>query len=262
MVYLARGYDADHQARFRAFAASYRAHPAGCGHRLYVIFKGFPDAASRVAAARSFDGLAFTAIDTDDLRFDIGAYIDALPSLSEEVVCFLNTNAEIASPHWLAKLARNLVQPGVGMVSATGSYESLHYINPTFPAFPNPHLRSNAFAMRRDRAAEILGSYTIAGKLDTFQIESGADGLTRRVLAQGLTCLIVGADGRGYPPQHWAESETFRQGEQANLLVHDNQTRAFARMNAAERSVLIAKTWAVAREPSILPEPAPAGVQP
>ena len=252
VVYLARGYDADHADRFRAFAKSYRAHPAGCQHQLHVVFKGLPDPAVRAAAEGAFDGLAFTPIDTDDLRFDIGAYADALPSLSEDIVCFLNTNSEIASPNWLVKLVCNLAQPGVGMVSATGSYESLHHINPTFPVFPNPHLRSNAFALHRALAAEILCSYDIRDKLDTFQIESGADSLTRRVLAMGLTCMIVGADGRGYPPQHWEKSETFRQGEQGNLLVRDNQTGAYMRMGASERRVIAAKTWNVVHLPSVV----------
>ena len=245
VVYLARGFDADHADRFRAFAESYRAHPAGCAHRFHVAFKGFADPATRTAAEAAFADIPFEALDTDDLRYDIGAYADVLPALREDVVCFLNTNSEIASPHWLAKLVRNLDTPGVGMVSATGSYESLNFINPTFPKFPNPHLRSNAFAMRRRHAEEILGSYAITGKLDTFQIESGADGLTQRVFALGLTCLIVGGDGRGYAPQAWPASETFRQGGQANLLVHDNQTRTYAEMDAVARRMMTARTWGV-----------------
>lgn len=243
VLYLARGYDADHADRFRRFAASYRAHPAGHDHTLYVIFKGFADARQRAAAEEAFAGLPFTAIDTDDLSFDLGAYADALRSVREDRVCFLNTNAELNAPNWLAKLLRNLDSPGVGMVGATGSFESLRYINRLFPDFPNPHLRTNAFAMRRAHALDLLASYAIATKLDAFFAESGPDGLTRRVMALGLTCLIVGADGRGYPPPAWPDSETSRQGNQGNLLVHDNYTRGFEAVDARARTELTFASW-------------------
>ncbi|MCJ2136753.1 hypothetical protein MKK69_22340 [Methylobacterium sp. J-026] len=243
VLYLARGYDADHADRFRRFAASYRAHPAGHDHALYVIFKGFADATQRSAAEEAFDGLPVQAIDTDDLSFDLGAYADALSRVREDHVCFLNTNAELNAPHWLAKLLRNLDSPGVGLVGATGSFESLRYINRLFPDFPNPHLRTNAFAMRREHAAALLGTYAIRSKLDAFFAESGPDGLTRRVMALGLTCLIVGADGRGYAPPLWPESETSRQGGQANLLVHDNYTRGFEAMDARARTEVTFASW-------------------
>ncbi len=109
-----------------------------------------------MAAAEIFDGLPFEAIETDDLSFDLGAYADALRSVGEDHICFLNTNSEINAPFWLAKLLRNLDTPGVGMVGATGSFESLHYINRLFPAYPNPHLRTNAFAMRRSTPRRYL----------------------------------------------------------------------------------------------------------
>lgn len=243
VIYLARGYDADHADRFRRFVVSYRAHRSGHDHRFYVIFKGFANVAQRSAAAEIFDGLPFEAIDTDDLSFDLGAYADALRTVGEDHVCFLNTNAELNAPFWLAKLLRNLDMPGVGMVGATGSFESLCYINRLFPEYPNPHLRTNAFAMRREHAVALLGTYAIATKLDAFFAESGPDGLTRRVLALGLTCLIVGADGRGYAPPLWPISETSRQGAQANLLVHDNYTRAYEALDSGARAEATLASW-------------------
>ncbi|SEI15161.1 hypothetical protein SAMN02799636_06037 [Methylobacterium sp. 275MFSha3.1] len=243
VIYLARGFEADHTERFRRFVESYRAHSAGHEHKLYIIFKGFATAMHRAAAEEAFDGLDFKAIDTDDLSFDLGAYADALRVVSDDHVCFLNTNSEISAPFWLAKLLRNLDSPGVGMVGATGSFESLRYINGLFPEFPNPHLRTNAFAMRREHARELLGSYAIRTKLDAFFAESGADGLTRRILARGLTCLVVGGDGRGYALPLWPSSETSRQGTQGNLLVHDNYTRAFEQMGAQEREEVTFASW-------------------
>jgi hypothetical protein len=55
--------------------------------------------------------------------------------------------------------------------------------------------------------------------------------------------LVVGRNGRGYPPLKWPLSETFRQGEQSNLLVHDNVTRDFQQLPSSEKQIIIRKTW-------------------
>jgi hypothetical protein len=252
VVYLARGQGEGHVGHFETFVRSYKSRPAGLDHRLYVVFKGFADRVSRAAAERAFDGLAITPIDTDDLRFDIGAYTDALPSIAEGVVCFLNTYSEITSRHWLHKMVQVLKMPGVGMVGATGTYESLHAINRSFPQFPNPHLRTNGFMLRRAHAEEILGSYEINDKLDTFFIESGARSMTRKVFELGLSCLLVGADGRGFTPEQWARSGTYRLGLQENLLLQDNYTREFTRLSADERHILAASSWGTETAPDVV----------
>ncbi|HEX8559483.1 MAG TPA: hypothetical protein VF668_15380, partial [Pyrinomonadaceae bacterium] len=55
--------------------------------------------------------------------------------------------------------------------------------------------------------------------------------------------LVVGRDGRGYEPAEWAESFTFRRGEQHNLLVSDNQTRYYEAADAATRRRLEESAW-------------------
>lgn len=257
VVYLARGQGADYLQDFERFRDSYATHPAGINHRLYIIFKGFVDQASRSRAEAIFRDIDFSAIETDDLRFDIGAYADSLSSVSEEFVCFLNTYSEIAARYWLRKLIDNLRSAGVGLVGATGSYESLRTINRGFPEFPNPHLRTNAFAMRSNYAREILTRYAIGGKLDTFFIESGSDSLTRKILSLGLTCLIVGADGRGFNLAQWAQSGTYRLGLQENLLVHDNYTREYLTLQAKERLILEAECWGMNMPPTVVDTTAP-----
>lgn len=252
VFYLARGQGEGYRDDFATFLASYRAYPAGHVHRLYIVFKGFADNAARRDGERAFDGIDFVAIDTDDRRFDLGAYADATRQVSEDVVCFLNTFSEILSPYWLAKLVRNLDSPGVGMVSATGSYESLAYINRLFPPFPNPHLRSNAFAMRRGDALAMFAQFEIEDKLDCFFIESGPDSLTRQMFGRGLTCLIVGADGRGFDPDRWPTSGTSRQGTQHNLLVADNFTRQFDAAAAPFRRECEARSWGCSVPPEIV----------
>lgn len=252
VFYLARGQGERHLDDFATFIASYRMYPAGYEHRLYIVFKGFADDAARKRGEEVFAGVEFDAIETDDSRFDLGAYADATDRVEEDVVCFFNTFSEILSPFWLAKLMRNLDSPGVGMVSATGSCESLAYINRLFPPFPNPHLRSNAFAMRRRDALSSFSQFQIADKLDCFFIESGPDSLTRQMFGRGLTCLIVGADGRGFDPGRWPMSGTSRQGTQHNLLVADNFTRQFDAAAASFRRECEARSWGRSTPPEIV----------
>ena len=190
-----------------------------------------------------FQGLDFSPIYTDDLTFDIGAYLDAAKQMSADQICFLNTNSELSAHHWLAKLSNAYCGAHVGLVGATGSFESLNLLDSRIPRFPNVHLRSNAFIIGRQDLIDIFGSYTIRSKLDAFFAESGVDSLTRRIFQSGRTALIVGNDGRGYKPENWPMSFTFRQADQRNLLVKDNVTRTFDRLPWKEKKQLSVKTW-------------------
>jgi hypothetical protein len=243
VVFLARGYEDDHIERFERFKKSYSAWPSGIEHNLHVIFKGFADQARERTARSLFSALPHIAHQTDDFGFDIGAYSDILNNLSEDFVCFFNSHAEIQSEYWLKKLIDNLDCSAVGMVSASGSYESLNFIHADFPKFPNPHLRTNAFGLRLKDAREFFPQRKIRDKLEAWRFESGAEGLTQLFWARGLACLIVGRDGCGYGPDSWPQSETYRSGLQSNLLVGDNVTRTYPLLSHADRTIVVNRTW-------------------
>lgn len=240
--FLVRGRDPGYEASCRRFLASYRGHPAGLAHDLVVITKGFDDPGRQAAAEAEFDGLAARVLRVADDGYDLGAYREAARALDHERVCFLNGHSEILSPDWLLKLALNLDRPGIGMVGCTGSFERLR-LDRRFGPFPNVHLRSNAFLLARELFLRVIGDRPVRGKLDAFLIESGPESLTRGVLACGLQALIVGADGRGYPPPLWPRSRTFRLGPGDNLLVGDNQTRLFAAMPWKTKVFMARVTW-------------------
>jgi hypothetical protein len=151
-----------------------------------------------------------------------------------ERYCFLNTVSVILGDEWLAFLDRALAPPEVGIVGATGSYESpnavrpgpLARLRPGHPPFPNPHLRTNAFALERELMLSLEWPRGL-GKLAAVALEGGNQSLTRQVLERGLEARVVGRDGVAYPPERWKESRTFRAGEQENLLIADNRTRHY-----------------------------------
>jgi hypothetical protein len=313
LVYLAR--KAEGLEPIRRFAESYRRNPAGVPHELVVVFKGHKTAEDLAGAIASLGDLPHRAIRLKDKGYDIGAYFAAARQIETDRVCFLNTFSEILTPGWLAALDRHARRAGVGIVGATGSYESLYSsmvliskvvwlcetrgsgaddrlvryfrsllakaaprrldlapgltflrkvvrrfftfrllvnaprIYGKFPRFPNPHIRSNGFLLKRDLFLRFGGIGR--GKRDAYAFESGRDNMTARILRSGLAALIVGADGNAYDVPQWPQSGIFRSGSQANLLIADNQTNAFMTLSAEERDAYACMTWGDRACPSL-----------
>ncbi|PNG25031.1 hypothetical protein [Methylocella silvestris] len=243
VLYLARGADSNAEAKFAAFVRSYSNFPAGVEHDLFIVMKGFASTSMLHSTKDVFKGLAPVFIEVDDNSFDIGAYRDTLKTIPHERLCFLNTNSEICSASWLLKLCVNLDRDNVGVVSASGSFESLSMMGRRFPAFPNVHIRSNAFLMHRNHFLAVVSKAKLSAKLDAWLLESGDSSFTRYVFSLGLDALIVGRNGRGYSSAWWTASDTFRQGEQSNLLVSDNVTRSFDDMTWSDKADACRSAW-------------------
>jgi hypothetical protein len=239
LIYLARGADADHLARTRRFLHSYRRFKMGEDHDLMIIFKGFRDADHLAETRALFQPLQHQPLFTADDSFDLGAYYEAAQQIPHERLCFLNSSSEIISDHWLSKLAANFTVPRVGLVGATASFESL----PGFPDFPNPHVRSNAFMIGRQLFLELISRFKLTTKWSAYSVESGPLSLTQQIFERGMSALVVGLDGRGYTPGWWPHSQTFRQGSQSNLLIHDNVTRTFESLPFNEKMEITRRTW-------------------
>ena len=243
VLYLARGADPDWLRSVQRFVASYKRHAAGSEHRLYVIYKGFGSKSDLARAITLFAGLRAGAIHLPDSGFDIGAYFAATDRIEQDCLCLLNTHSELMGSRWLEKLALHLNRREVGLVGATGSFESLLPLDKRFPKFPNVHLRSNGFMIKRALFREVLGDVVIREKEEAYRVESGPTSLTNAVFARGLKVMIVGRNGRAYSPRWWPASETFRQGDQPNLLIADNQTRAYAQANWHVKRSLAELAW-------------------
>lgn len=112
----------------------------------------------------------------------------------------------------------------------------------SFPNFPNPHIRSNGFMLRRDRLA-LFDAATIANKDDACFFESGPNSLTAQIRRAGQAAVVVGRNGQGYDVSEWPRSATFRLGDEANLLVTDNHGRAFLGMTSENRITHARMTW-------------------
>ncbi|HWN73891.1 MAG TPA: hypothetical protein VNN15_08810, partial [Solirubrobacterales bacterium] len=141
--------------RAERFLSSYRANPAGTPHRLLLLLAGPEE--DRSPWQRLFSQVPHDVLEVG-LGMDLGHYRTAVDRVVAERYCFLNTVTEPLVEGWLARMEEALLPPEVGMVGATGSYESpnavrpgpLRRLRPGFEPFPNPHLRTNGFAMERE----------------------------------------------------------------------------------------------------------------
>lgn len=122
VIYLCRF--AEGEDSVRRFLATYRAYRAGIDHDFHVVFKGFPDRLKLEAFRALFDGLPINDIEVDDTGFDLGSYVKAAKAVPNRRVLFLNTFSQILADDWLQHFERAMNEPGVGIVGATGSWQS------------------------------------------------------------------------------------------------------------------------------------------
>jgi hypothetical protein len=109
---------------FARFLASYREHPAGVAHELVLLYKGFQREADIQAYEHVIGDLPHRRELINDEGFDLDAYFGAARRLDYDYFCFLNSFSRILDAGWLAKLHRWVIRDGVGMVGASGSWQS------------------------------------------------------------------------------------------------------------------------------------------
>jgi hypothetical protein len=111
-------------APLERFLESYGAHPAGLAHELVILFKGFRGDGTP-GYESLLKGLPHKRVFVPNRGFDVNAYFAAVERLDYDCFCFLNSYSRILASDWLAKMHRWTAQKGVGLVGATGSYQSL-----------------------------------------------------------------------------------------------------------------------------------------
>lgn len=136
------------------------------------------------------------------------------------------------------KLTVRMEERWVAATSEGAIFERLH----RFPVFPNPHIRSNGFMVRRQHMLENVHQ-VIVDKFDACEFESGQDSLTAQLRRQGLRAVLVDRRGKGFDVADWWRSDTFRLHDQGGLLISDNRTREFDRMPRGSKTTHVWMTW-------------------
>jgi hypothetical protein len=232
------------------FVRSYRDHEAGAEHELAVLFNGFRPGQDISRWKRALADLEYRELRLDRPAIDLAAYRQAVDLVAAEHYLFVNSHSKVLADGWLAHLERHLRTPGVGMVGAGGSLESAYTSAPRplrpfrrdFDPLPNPHIRTNGFALTRELLVSLDWPLP-RRKLQAWRLESGRHGISRQVRDRGLELLVVGRDGLAYPPECWRESATFRSGGQVNQMLGDNRTREYEMAAPNRRLQLERMAW-------------------
>lgn len=117
------------------------------------------------------------------------------------------------------------------------------YEKELYGRFYNPYIRSNGFMISRELLLSLFGDYIVQTKEDACEFESGLKSLTRRIWALGMKTLLVGKNGIAYDIEDWPKSNTFRLGDQENLLTNDNQTRRYQSASQQEKLIYTWISW-------------------
>jgi hypothetical protein len=112
----------------------------------------------------------------------------------------------------------------------------------TYPGFPAPHVRTNAFVIGRELLLS-LKARRLDRKRTTYRFEAGFGSMTAQVRARGLATVVVARDRIARGPDAWPDADVFWQGTQRDLLVADNQTRAYEHGDSAVREALSRYAW-------------------
>jgi hypothetical protein len=117
-----------------------------------------------------------------------------------------------------------------------------HYYLKQHSRFPNPHIRSNVFAINREILLNLTSEHVISKK-DAYAFESGKNSISRRLSQKSLRLLVVNSEGQTFDVPDWVKSKTFRLGDQELLLASDNQSQQYALSGPYERGILTMITW-------------------
>jgi hypothetical protein len=175
------------------------------------------------------------------LRYNIGLstpYREAFPNRAWAQAQIMRLNPDkrrVLAPLWL----RHLVGTAIALPFFVGR----------FGPFPAAHVRTNGFVIER----ELMRSFergVIRRKYDAFVVEGGHLSLAGQIEKLGLRPLLAGADGHAYDVQDWARSGVFWQRGQENVLLDDNQTRAYRDADLDLRRFFATFAWGKEADPT------------
>ena len=260
---------------FRDFVGSYERFSSGVDHQLFIVFNGVDNEDATEAYIRLLQERNITF---RELRMisgqDIDAYFYAARQIDSEYILFLNTYSTFNASDWLLKYYNGFSVPGTAAVGATASFQSyssavyvlndwkwnssktlrvnfdkykllvkaFFYWSLLFKSFPNPHLRTNAFMVRRNVFLGLIRR-NLRTKFDAYVFESGRKGMTNQLLRRRHLVYVVDKYGTLYPLDRAKESHAFWIGQQEGLLIADNQTRMYDRADPLERTKLTRLAW-------------------
>ena len=260
---------------FKSFLTSYNSYNAGISHQLIIIFKDCKEKdITPYLALLTHYSIPFKSIYFNG-GYDIDAYFFAANSFEADYLFFFNTNSVIQTNNWLLKMYKAIVgKPKIGICSATGSwmsyrsavftqnswkynseqsliinfrkykllFKALLYYPFLFKAFPNPHIRTNAFMIKRELLLKV-NFKPIKTKMQAYLFESVRRSISNQIIDLGYEIRIVDKNGISIAVKEWSDTEIFWNKTQKDLMVSDNQTEKYIKATNDEKNLYTRLAW-------------------
>lgn len=245
IVYLA--YNNGSITDFCRFIESYKKYAAGIEHDLIVIFKDYCGVHDNLVELLPCKAHVYT----EDFcgGYDLGSYRRIVKKTNYDYYLFLNTGSEIMCNNWLTRFFWPFhILTDIGITCCYMSNETFYreaileesfgfrnflkalVSQILFKPKPNPHVRTNAFMIGRKLFLSIWPRFFF-NKLHCYIFESGKNSMYNRIRKRGFICqpIHVGLFDFG---------TMFRQGDQSNLVIFDNQCRRYQQASVEEKQFL------------------------
>lgn len=241
VVYLAYlneelGYDLE---VFEQFVESYKKFSAGIDHNLTILIKKSTPRYfyNRIVDYAKRNNLKYIKLPDEGL--DIGAFILAAKELQGEYMFCIGSGMTILCDDWLLKFANAFKNDEkIQLAGAMGSYAQGHSNR-----FPNPHIRTCAFMMKRDLFLQYSDKCKFPQtKEDTWEIEHGAGSLTNFVLNKDGQAVVVNNEGNVFYPQDWEQAQTYVALE-SKAIMDDKWARRYALTDEYLRTKIEMENW-------------------
>jgi len=204
---------------------------------LFILYKGFPDVETVLDWHQSCNHPDTSSCMISDKGYDLTAYRIGAETVSAPVLVFFNTSSELMSSDALVRLTKCVsIGDAVGAFGSWESFQKKWWHRLFWPSFPNPHLRTNAFAIRRETFLRVWPK-KFRTKIGCWLWESGCDGFTRK-LKQAFVATRL-EDNIPWP--QWRRSG-FRHCN-GFLLAEDNQSRRYESATEETKQLLRKVTW-------------------
>lgn len=177
---------------------------------------------------------------------------------SQEIINLFRNQLENHAPAWIANLRSQATashsQRSRPTLSIDREVEYARYWSTVtqpgaplehfagFRSFPNPHIRTNGFVIQREVLIQFDDDLELS-KAACSHFESGMHGLPDMLRHLNLRSVLVGADGSIYEKDDWAKSNTFRLGNQENVLIWDNRVEEFNNYGTDDRERVRLLSW-------------------
>jgi len=268
VVYVCRYQDEDSEGKFTRFVDSYKNHPAGYKHDLFIIKKGFQEQEKTWETwTRQLEGIPFQIRPYPDRHFVFGYIRNLMEEFPDHYILVCNATSEILVDHWLDLYMRHANPRRI--LGAMGGYNSwagnacptpltlrtLFWNDSTirrqwwlsvrgydlrtpfhvkyFNLRPNPYLRTVNFMVPPRLLEQIFywpRAENILSKVDELYFESGKCSLTVQSLRAGIEPFVVAANGKRYGIREWSQlGGRDHSGKQKTLIIGDHRSRKYGK---------------------------------